>query len=133
MPPAAPKDRPKSRWLVNSAGSVIMLYLGADITSTFLIATAQDALYFDQPIAWQLGVSWGTAVKLYCMMKLNYTIAAVLAVALGISTPQVRVWFMFLDCVGLCDLFIGLNMLTVCTSSTDCDSSGLAATIWAVA
>lgn len=89
MPNAPSKEISRSRWVVSNAIRLVLMYLGADLTSTILIYLGRGEPFLDQPILWQVCVSWVKAFRSYYSIEITYYIIAILAVGFGISTPQV--------------------------------------------
>ncbi|KAH6718771.1 membrane bound O-acyl transferase family-domain-containing protein [Leptodontidium sp. MPI-SDFR-AT-0119] len=88
MPNAPSKEISRSRWVVSNAIRLVLMYLGADLTSTILIYLGRGEPFLDQPILWQVCVSWVKAFRSYYSIEITYYIIAILAVGFGISTPQ---------------------------------------------
>ncbi|KAL2066913.1 hypothetical protein VTL71DRAFT_1337 [Oculimacula yallundae] len=88
MPPSAPSDVVKSRWLLEYIFRLFFMYLGVDVTSTLMMIIGVDAPFFDQPIWWQVSVSWIKVLRSYYAIELMYSVAAIVAVASGLFKPQ---------------------------------------------
>ncbi|KAH7403741.1 hypothetical protein BKA64DRAFT_459639 [Cadophora sp. MPI-SDFR-AT-0126] len=88
MPAAVPKGMSRSRWVRDNVIHLFFMYLGCDIASTILMQMGRDGLFFDQPILWQVSFSWVAAFRSYYMIDITYYIAAIPAVAFGVSSPQ---------------------------------------------
>ncbi|KAG4427072.1 hypothetical protein IFR05_017445, partial [Cadophora sp. M221] len=88
MPAAASNGTSRSRWVVSNTIRLFLMYIGVDVTSSILIYLGRGEPFLEQPVLWQVSVSWVKAFRSYYSIEITYYIIAVLAVVVGISTPQ---------------------------------------------